>query len=401
MFELLGAASLPEISLPAAANLLGLTERGAVSTFEVLERASLIEQHVPGRWRMHDLIQLYAAQQARKIQPTIHQEVALDRLVYFYLHSAHSADRVINPRRPPIEISSPGSSCRPLSFSDPVKARDWFGSELACLRSVQVLAVESGRCHRAAWQLTWAMDTYQYRQGYLHERIAAWRSALAAAQTEGDAVALIMVHRLFGHAYTRVGKHTKATTHLRQALNLAEEIADDFGQAQVHYTLTKAWEEKGETRRALEHAMSALRIFQNLNDATWEANALSMVGLYSARLGNHQEARTFCQKSLSLCRHNNERQGEAQALSNLGYVGELAAQPNEALSYYRQALDLFRILGHVYYEANSLDCLGRVSFSINDLGQARAAWEGALLIYQDQGRQADCDRIKRKLRELG
>ena len=69
----LGTLSLapgPDIGLPAAVSLLGCADTTtAQRILRELENASLLQQHMQARYRMHDLVRLYAAERANEDQP--------------------------------------------------------------------------------------------------------------------------------------------------------------------------------------------------------------------------------------------------------------------------------------------------------------------------------------------
>jgi hypothetical protein len=107
LFGLLGIAPGPDISLPAAACLAALSTGQARAVLQELERASLVQQHVPGRYRMHDLIHLYATDIAHHRISDKERDSALRRVLDFYTHTAYTADRLLNPHRQPIQRDSP------------------------------------------------------------------------------------------------------------------------------------------------------------------------------------------------------------------------------------------------------------------------------------------------------
>jgi tetratricopeptide (TPR) repeat protein len=352
--EALGLLSLapgPDISLPASVSLTGFVIARTRAVLRALERASLIQQHVPGRWQMHDLVRLYVTDRAKVDQSAGEQDVGLRRLVDFYLHTAHAADRTLNPRRPPIEIGMPAVGCHPHPLADQGVAWEWFDAEHACLLAAQRLAHDRG-WHGAVWQLTWALDTFHYRRGHLDDRIAAWQVGLNSAQRDGDPTAIFTAHRLLGHALVRLNRHAEALEHLGQALAMAEEASNLLNQAHTHTFLVKAWEQQGDDQQALDHATSARQLFQTLGYPVWEAQALNSMGWFAARLGRHDQANAHCEAALLLCRSNLDRQGETDALSSLGYLAHLAGRHDQALDFYQQALSRYRDLGHTYYEAD-------------------------------------------------
>ncbi len=398
-FEMLGIAPGPDISLPAAGALLGLSEAKASTVLRALERESLLHQHTPGRWQMHDLVRLYAVQQAERLQPEDKRQVSLHRLLEFYLHTAHVADRIINPRRPPIEIDISITSSNWSLPSSQDAAWEWFDAEFACLEASERLAGD--QWHRLAWQLTWALDTFRYRRGLLNERISAWHAGLTAARRDSDPDALFIAHRLLGHAYVRVGRHDDALENLSHALEVAKRTGNLLNQAHTHTFLVKAQEVMGNEQKALAHAAEARRLFQSLGHPVWEAQALTSMGQYAARLGQHDNARRYCEAALSMCRSNGDNQGETEVLNNLGYLAQLVGNHHTALSYYERSLERYRDLGHTYYEADVLDRVGQTYQALRMVSRARAAWSEALELYQDQHRRVDAERVQQLLADLG
>lgn len=60
VFELLGVAAEQDINVPAVASLTEMSAERVLAVLRSLEQASLLNQHAPGHWRMHDLIRLFA-----------------------------------------------------------------------------------------------------------------------------------------------------------------------------------------------------------------------------------------------------------------------------------------------------------------------------------------------------
>jgi hypothetical protein len=122
VFGLLGLAPGPDISLSAIANLIAQPISRTRVLLRDLEAAHLLQQHIPGRYRMHDLIRLYAADRGHYDHSQDSRNAALKRVVDFYVHTANAGNRVLYPYSEPVELREPAPSCIPLwgSRSRPV-----------------------------------------------------------------------------------------------------------------------------------------------------------------------------------------------------------------------------------------------------------------------------------------
>ncbi|MFF4803432.1 BTAD domain-containing putative transcriptional regulator [Streptomyces sp. NPDC001351] len=399
MFALLGSAPGTELGVPAVAALAAVPDAKARTVLRALERASLVQQSVPGRWRMHDLVHLYAGERADQDLSPHTREAALDRLLGFYLHTAENAERLINPDTQPLRLGPPGPGVEPLTFDDEGSALAWFDTEHTNLLTALRLAVARG-WHRSVWQFALALDAYHVRRGHLHDDLAAWQAALNAADHLDDPESRALAHRHLGVAHADLARHNEALEHFREALALAEQADDLAGQARTHHTLAWAWGRRGEYRPAREHATRALHMFQALGNPVRAARTLNQVGWYSTRLGEHTEARGACEAALEAHRRHHDREGEAHTLDSLGHIAHHTGRLPEALEYYRQALALYRELGHTYSEADTLDRLGHTHLTAGRADSARVTWQKALDLYHAQHRTEQADQVRHQLSTL-
>jgi tetratricopeptide (TPR) repeat protein len=399
IFRLLGAAPGPDIGVSAAASLTGLHRTRTGSVLEMLERVSLLQQIVPNRYRMHDLVRLYAADRAQHDHAPEDQKQALRRLVDYYLHTAFAADRLLYPHRKAITLDPATPGCQPDSADNENAALEWFDREYPCLLATQRLTAHHG-WYRTTWQLAWAMDNFQWRRGHLDDRLTSWRAGLAAADHLSNPTAQCLAHRIVGHLFARAGKHTEALEHLHHALTLAQQTADQFAQAHTNHALAWAWGQRKNNSQALEHATHALHLFQALGQPVLEADAHNAVGWFAAQLGHYTEAQTHCEIALNLFRRHHHRDGEATTLDSLGYIAHHSGRHTHALSQYQQALAMLRDLGNIYLEADTLDRLGHTHATLHHHNQARATWQQAKQLYQSQHRTDDVERVQHQLDNL-
>ncbi|MFF9345724.1 BTAD domain-containing putative transcriptional regulator [Streptomyces sp. NPDC014734] len=398
VFALLGLAPGPDIGIDAAARLTALPVHRVRAALRTLEAAHLVQQQTPGRYRMHDLVRLYAAERGRE-RPADVRDGALRRVLDFYVGTALAGDRLAAPHRTPLAPCGDGAGTDPVPLRDADAALSWFEAEHACLLAVHHFALTHGR-HRPAWQLAWALDTFHWRRGRLPDRIAVLGATLPALRTLGDPASLALAHRLLARTHVPFGRHVRALEHLRRAVELYEEAGDAAGQAQTHLNFALAWEARGDHGQALAHAEENLRIRTTLRSPAREAEALNAVGWYHAHLGHHGQARDYCERALVLCRRHDLLETEAFTLDSLGYTAHHSGRYALAVDHYGQALALRRHLGDRFEEADALARLGHAYQALSRFAEAHRAWSLALGLYRDQRRTTEALGVQQHLAVL-
>ncbi|MBA8930820.1 tetratricopeptide (TPR) repeat protein [Kutzneria viridogrisea] len=395
VFRLVGVAPGADISTEAAASLAGAPKAQVRRILLDLQRVSLVQHEGQGRYSMHDLVRLYAAEQAAR---DAESDEALQRLVHFCCHSAHDADLLIAPDHARIDLGPLADGCTPQSFPSRDKAWEWFTAERANLMATQHLAVEK-HWHAAVWQLAWTCTTFNLRQGHLNDNQVAWMAGARAAQHLGDPRKRTQSYRHLGRACAQLGLHVEAIKHLQEGLAGAERDGDVLGQAHTHRAVAVAWAEQGDNQRALEHSHLALQLYRQVGSPS-AANALNEVGWYNAQLGKYELAREHCTEALALCRGREKAEGgQAKALTSLGYIAYRTGDSAAAVDHYEQALLLYQNQGDTSAEADVHDHLASAIVA-DDQDRARKSWNRALELYQAQDRTAEARRVQQRLADL-
>lgn len=96
-FRLLSLWPGRDITLDAAAALLGRPVAAVENDLEALVDARLLEAPVTGRYRMHELLHAFAMECAAREESPSDRHAAIDRIASWYLHAAVNADRLIAP----------------------------------------------------------------------------------------------------------------------------------------------------------------------------------------------------------------------------------------------------------------------------------------------------------------
>ena len=398
LFRLLGLHPGPDISAHAAASLVGLATQRIRPVLNELVRAHLITERIPHRYSFHDLLRVYAAEQARASEPSHERRAAIHRVLDHYLHTAHTADRLLDPAREPVSLAPPRPGTTPETPADRRQAIEWFTTEYAVLLAAVDAAAEAG-LDTCTWQLALAFATFLHWRGHWREWAAVESAALESGRRLSDPQVQERAHRGLADACTRLGRFDEARSHLKQAIDLATQANDLNGLAHAHHSVAIVCERQGYHAEALAHAEQALEIYVAANNRGGQARLLNAVGWCHAMLGDYQQAVTYCQQSLVLVQELGDRRGQADTWDSLGYAYHHLHQYAQATTSYQRGLQLYRELSARYDEAATLIRLGDSYRAADDLAGARNSWQHALAILDDL-RHPDADKVRTKVADL-
>jgi DNA-binding SARP family transcriptional activator/tetratricopeptide (TPR) repeat protein len=392
LFRLLGPAPGADITVPAAASLAAAPAGQVRALLAELTRMHLVVEHAPGRYTMHDLLRVYATEQARTQDSEDDQEQALHRLLDHYLHSAQAVAGLLNGRWDRLEIPPAAAGVTPEEFATERQAVAWFTTE----RPVLLAAIEQAARRgfgTHAWRLAWTLTNFLEQRGHWHEWAVAQTAALDAAQRADDPIGRARAHHGLGRALSSMGSYPEATSHLTHALGGYQAQGDRVAEAHVYLNLGFVYDRQGRDLEALGHTQRALDLFRLADHEHGQAVALNNLGWSHAQLGDHEHALVYCRQGLDLCRQCGDRNGEANAWDSLGYAHHQLGRYERAAICYRQALDLYRELGDRYDEASTLSRLSDTHQALGDQHRARDTWCQAVSILDRLG-HPDADRMR-------
>jgi hypothetical protein len=132
-FGLLGLLDGPEVGVPVVARLLEVAEDAAERALERLVDAQLLETPRPGRYRLHDLLRLYARELADQHYPEPVRAAALTRALGFYVASAWNTLAVLRPGDYRLARADGRWRKGGLEFANQQAALGWLEAERANL----------------------------------------------------------------------------------------------------------------------------------------------------------------------------------------------------------------------------------------------------------------------------
>jgi tetratricopeptide (TPR) repeat protein len=373
LFRLLAVHPGPDIGLPAVASLAGTGTARVRAALAELCRASLVSEPVPDRYACHDLLRAYAAELADATEGAAGRRAAVRRIADHYLHSAHRADRALDPTREPLAAPPVAAGVTPERPDDPTA---WLATERPVLLAVARLTAAHGLDPHTC-ELARCLQGFLDMRGHWRELIAVAEAALHAAGRLGDPVRQARAHRGVARAQARLGGADEVGRHLDAALDLFDRAGDRAGLAHTHLNLAWLREQRGDRAGALDHDRRALVLFRAAGDRAGQARALNSIGWSHARLGDHRAALQPCREALALFDELGDRNGQAGTWDSLGYAHQGLGEHAAAVGCFQRAVALYTELGDRYFEAVAREHLGDAHHAAGHEGPARAAWRAA------------------------
>jgi tetratricopeptide (TPR) repeat protein len=386
LFRRLGVHPGREIDAFAAATLDGTDVAETERRLDALYGDHLIDEPLPGRYRLHDLIRAYARTLASQ-EATDDQEAAVGRLFDHYLHVAALANRQIAPRTDRPAATSTHLPDWVPDVSDRQRALAWLEAERTNLSACFDHAAAHGRHTRVA-QLARAMHVFLRIEGHWDQALTMHQTVVKAASLAGDEHCEASALTDLGDVQRVTGDYPAAIVSVTEALRLFRGLGDQLGQASALNALGFMRQLVGEYRAAASSHREALALFRKSVDLLGQATALNYLGTVQHLTGDYEAAAASQAEALALVREAGDLDGQSVVMVELGIAQYLTGDYRSATRSLTGALTLCRELGTRLGQANALTYLGIVRCLT---GQYRASAESlseAVVLYRGLGSQA-------------
>jgi DNA-binding SARP family transcriptional activator/tetratricopeptide (TPR) repeat protein len=380
-FRLIGLADGPDISLPAAAALLGTTAEATEPALELLADANLLQAASPGRYRCHDLLRIYAAERASAEEDQAGRDQAVRQLLRWYLHTATAATRLIGPHRKHVDPGEPGSGPGPLRFGGYADALDWLDAEHGNLLHAVDQAARQGE-HELAWQLCyelWELSDLRGRQG---NWIRAYVTGLASARTLGDKVAEAYMLGNLAASYLHAGQPEAALDRMRESLEIMRATGSPAWVATCLVNIGAILTDLG-SPEALAPLTEASGLFRAVGNPDGEAFAQCGIAAVHSRHGTFDDAIRHYQLGLDHFRRTSDLGSAGETLVDIGELRLRHGQLGAAVTDATEAAGISRQTGSRRNLARALAVLGRAEAGLDRPELAGQHWREAIEIFTE------------------
>jgi tetratricopeptide (TPR) repeat protein len=378
------ALAAPDVPGWVAGELLGVSALEGEDLLEALVDAQLVEysgRDATGgmRYRMHDLVRLYARERGEAEDLAGQRRAAIERVIGGY---RERAERVAAARWP--QDWQRQSRGRGAAAEEEPSALDWLGSE----RLVLLALLEQAAALRL-WDLVWRLG--RATCSLLHSLRVFWDQWNTVAETTCAAARLLDEPRALGIALMErsavlggQGRLAQARADVREALEIFEGLRERWWTARALRGLGMTLRDEGNLDEAQHYFLRAIEEFRAEGDEWWQARTQRNLGELRLAQRRYAEARELLEQSVVTFQRNGNKYSESQTLRALGEV--LAAEARHlrqtgdsraadakfilAAATLERAAESFRWRHEQWEEARCLRAAGDVGDPRNGLREA-------------------------------
>ncbi|MER6578851.1 BTAD domain-containing putative transcriptional regulator, partial [Nonomuraea sp. NPDC001023] len=388
-FRLLGLAGLDSVAEWTTAALLGLPAREADAVLETLvARGMLTSTEIDAagqpRYRLHDLLRVYARERAEAEEPAGQRRAALTRLALESLRRTRAAARGLPiPLSPPYERGQPGPDASAGPASGTASGTAWLSAERRTLVLAVTTAAELGQVATAA-ELAHHLTGYLTMERFLADAERVQHAVIAAATAAGDERTALRSRLLLVNMDIERGRFPAADAACGELLAAFERVGDRHGAAYALISRAADRHGSGRLEEALSDAYAAIELLAAHDDAAGLAYAWTWPIWIHIERGEYDQAVKIARARLA--ETGEEDHGtRGNLLRALGTACYQAGETAEAVACYRESLLTAQALGDRVETSKVLRRLGEALGALGRFEEAAETLAASLRLFVECG----------------
>ncbi|WP_167346496.1 AfsR/SARP family transcriptional regulator [Kitasatospora phosalacinea] len=380
LFRLLALHPGPDITAPAVASLAMLPLPRARRLLTELTQARLVEQSLPGRYALHDLLRDYAAELADDQETPAERRDATIRVLDHYAFTGHAGNRLLNHEPKPVAPGPLSPGTVPEHFGDYEQVARWFTAEQPVLIRLFQTAVAQG-LDRNVTDLGRVLKEHLNRHERWLEGITVLSHALDSARRLGDRFEQGRCLRMMGVMHGQLGRQAEAMSRLDLSAALFDSSDDPealIEQVRTQYAASYVLGLLGRNEEALARAERSLELARATGDPLWISDPLNAAATYHTLLGRPERGIAYGKEAITVFQSLDAPWREAMCWDNLGSAYRALGRHQEALASHHRALEVFEENHDRKHVIRALMHIGDTRLAMGDREGAHAAWIRAL-----------------------
>jgi tetratricopeptide (TPR) repeat protein len=312
VFRFLGLYPGSDFSDSAVGELAAIDVDVTGQVLDRLARAHLVIPDVGRRFRMHDLLRLFAREMSVLKDSEEVRAHAMARLVSHFGNLLASLDRYLDAEKAAVKAQSTGSGT--VGSFDRHEALVIFQMELPNVMAVFKLAADQ-HLYREVCIIFDALTAGLWLVWRPDDILAASRLAMNAARVLGDQDCEAKALHESGKAYVHKREFDRAVACHAEALEIYQRAGNAAGEARVLVGLGYANREMGKLDKAVGNHQKALEFSRQAGDRWLEQHSLNNLGIDYEDQEHFDLAVKCFQQGVAICRQIGDRPGEGGIIS--------------------------------------------------------------------------------------
>jgi DNA-binding SARP family transcriptional activator len=347
----LGDLDLPVVNVWTSAALLDLHPVEAEEVLEKLHDAQLLivagrEAGGYSRYRLHDLVRLFAKERAETDDTPTGREAARTRAFGAWLYLTETAyGKVYGNGSENIRSPAPrhvvDQELAEILTTDPLS---WFETERHTITAIIHQAAKDGQSS-ACWGLACSSFSLFEMGRHFDDCREILDTAIQVATDADDRVGRGAVLLRLGTLSADRNDHERAISQYQQAATLLDQAGEAHGHALAGLQVAMMYRQQGFHDQALGQFEQALAGLRNAGDSGAEAFALRNIAQAQLAAGNSKAADAHLERALERARAGRSRRREAQVLFYKGMLRLDQGRHQDAEKTMIEVLALTRGLG--------------------------------------------------------
>jgi tetratricopeptide (TPR) repeat protein len=378
-----GCTLVPRSAL-ALRQLLNTSTRTAARCLRALADANLVREAWPGRYRLHDLLRLYARELVQAHEPPEQHTQAIRRELSWYLLTTDAGRKAILPYSTSVDLVPAMSLDVTSSFASASDAMEWFLSERPNILAAVRQCMETGQ-YDIAWKLAVVASGFLELSSYWDDWKSVQETGVQAARLLGDRTGEALNIQILGDAFWRTGDLEGARGRYEQSAAISHELGISWIEGFALRGIGLTFQDQGMTELALPMFQASLRLFREAGFRRGEGMSLAIIGKCAMTAGDAHQAISAADEAIALLQEIADDWSVAWTRLDLATALEHAGRDADAMNVLSLAAEEFARFKDRRCEARSLVPLGQLRRRHGDLPGAHSAWRRALDLYEEAG----------------
>ena len=392
MFRLAGLAPGPDLTAPAVAALAVIEASAAQSLLDRLVARNLVDEYAHSRYRLHDLLRLYAAELAGAEESAADRDAAIDRLAAHALAAVRSASELLYPHL--LHLPDSGGEDRADGGAEPAwgasgfaaadAALAWLNAERANLVALVVLLARQGRAE-VALRLSDRLAGYFYMSSNSVDWLVAATAARQAVSGD-DPIAVACAELHLGMLRFMQSRYEDSAGHYAACTDQARRAGWVAGEAVALNNRASAYWHLGQAAETIELLTEALDAHRRTGRRAGEAVTIANIAAARLQLARSADAVTQA-TAISEQRHEalrllgqardihqalHDRRNEAETCRRIAEAYRDLGDLQQAAAHARQAITLAREVAVQRFEISARSTLATVLVRLGEPEQSLA-----------------------------